>query len=1320
LPTLDEAIKTIKVKNPITQEFSGQYGTYTQANIEKQRSYNLPQWKSLTEESNHQPPAKRGERRRNDASTRARPARSQASAANGEKRKPGRPRRRPLAKNEKDDDADDDHDNDDEVDTTQVPPTPTSPDNKTVKKAAKKNERDTPTKRKGRQPKAAGRQPKATSVAERRKYNSRDVNEEVDEEAFEDFDYHLPGLEEYSAERCQELEENYWKTITYGTPMYGADMPGSLFEEKQDVWNVAKLENLLDVLGTKVPGVNTTYLYLGMWKATFAWHLEDVDLYSINYIHFGAPKQWYSISQEDARKFESAMKSLWPNDAKQCDQFLRHKTYLISPEKLKSQFNIKVNKLVHYEGEFVITYPYGYHSGFNLGYNCAESVNFATEQWLNYGKIAKKCNCEADSVWVDVSEIERKLRGEPTPEYYEETDSDDDDEDTADHLPSPPPSVVGKAKAAPRKRKRAADTKAVEQPKKKKLKIRVRLHQSKEECILCPNDAPFDVLLPTDNGRKAHRLCAIYTPETYLVEENGAELVCNVAHIDKARLDLKCNFCRSKRGACFQCSSKKCTRAFHATCAAAAGVQIDTGPVPTWGEDGTEYVCEGYDFRCKFHRPKVRGRNVDGETLEKSKVILDYAKDLGKNELVQVQYFGQEPFGGMVVENRPSEMAVLVKVLPFGDEVEVEYKYLLVLDEKDSLRPRPSADAKPLPEHLTNSNSVNASNRIDGPPEMDEAFHDPNAGQKWAEFNTCSWAESRNPYQAKIDLTKDKRLWYYLGKSSTEARAQYTEDLSKQRHNPDSNFLDTVKPAPRPVAAPPPRPSFPATYPTGANVHALNGAMANARRLQSLQSSQVPDRPYEYKPKMGTSPTEVKHESPYGAVPVPPNPYRDQYKPVNNYSSVPAQRSGYQDKYAYTGYYNPTTTQYQAPKSNAARYGLSEEGQAKYKLPEHATQAAEVDLRVGKSESSYARSSQPQQPTYPVNQGQGGQYQYPAYHSHTTPTAQSRPNVAPVANMLASPMSPIGPGEQARRPSAQMLPSPSSSTSSSTYASRLDPYISLVQQMPYLRNSWLRRPKHYESPYATAGFNGQYLAMLTRRPPASNGSGRPPSASGPAPPATMYHPQDQAQPRSTSSGQRFPYQSVHQSKQDFRQQLSGSHSSAEHASLAKFEQRLKQSTSHQTPPAEQPHHSTNSATYPYMANNPYTRVDPPPTGLGISPPPTMSRSLSSSSAHDHSSPVRRIVSPVRPEYSPISEHGTPAADSRAAMSMTAAQREHLKLPGIGEGFGFGAKVGQGVDQALGQQHHANGYVAQLQSGGASASGYGSYAQEGYRKGSGGW
>lgn len=99
--------------------------------------------------------------------------------------------------------------------------------------------------------------------------------------------------------------------------------------------------------------------------------------------------------KDDAHSRLPLRTGFFPTDRSKCSQFLRHKAFLASPRVLANS-GITLNRVAQLPGEFILTYPKGYHSGFNLGFNCAESINFATERWLPLGKVAKSCVCIGD------------------------------------------------------------------------------------------------------------------------------------------------------------------------------------------------------------------------------------------------------------------------------------------------------------------------------------------------------------------------------------------------------------------------------------------------------------------------------------------------------------------------------------------------------------------------------------------------------------------------------------------------------------------------------------------------------------------------------------------------------------------------------------------------------------------------------------------------------------------------------------------------------------------------------------------------------------
>uniref|UniRef100_A0A8C9X0S2 Lysine-specific demethylase 4B n=1 Tax=Sander lucioperca TaxID=283035 RepID=A0A8C9X0S2_SANLU len=215
-----------------------------------------------------------------------------------------------------------------------------------------------------------------------------------------------------------DLERKYWKNLTFVSPIYGADVSGSIYDEDIQEWNIGHLNTLLDMVeqecGIVIEGVNTPYLYFGMWKTTFAWHTEDMDLYSINYLHFGQSKSWYAVPPEHGKRLERLAQGFFPGSSQGCDAFLRHKMTLISPSILK-KYGIPFDRITQNEGEFMVTFPYGYHAGFNHGFNCAESTNFATLRWVDYGKMATQCTCRKDMVKISMDVFVRCLQ----PDRYE-------------------------------------------------------------------------------------------------------------------------------------------------------------------------------------------------------------------------------------------------------------------------------------------------------------------------------------------------------------------------------------------------------------------------------------------------------------------------------------------------------------------------------------------------------------------------------------------------------------------------------------------------------------------------------------------------------------------------------------------------------------------------------------------------------------------------------------------------------------------------------------------------------------------------------------
>ncbi|PCH40905.1 hypothetical protein WOLCODRAFT_162645 [Wolfiporia cocos MD-104 SS10] len=202
-----------------------------------------------------------------------------------------------------------------------------------------------------------------------------------------------------------DVENEFWRLVQsqqetveveYGADVHstthGSGMPTlethPLNPYSKDPWNLNNIpilpDSLLRYIKSDISGMTVPWTYVGMVFSTFCWHNEDHYTYSINYMHWGETKTWYSIPGSDAEKFEAAIRREAPDLFEVQPDLLFQLVTLMNPNHLR-EAGVDVYSCNQRAGEFVITFPKAYHAGFNHGFNFNEAVNFALPDWLPFG-----------------------------------------------------------------------------------------------------------------------------------------------------------------------------------------------------------------------------------------------------------------------------------------------------------------------------------------------------------------------------------------------------------------------------------------------------------------------------------------------------------------------------------------------------------------------------------------------------------------------------------------------------------------------------------------------------------------------------------------------------------------------------------------------------------------------------------------------------------------------------------------------------------------------------------------------------------------------
>ncbi|KAH7033982.1 JmjC domain, hydroxylase-domain-containing protein [Macrophomina phaseolina] len=179
----------------------------------------------------------------------------------------------------------------------------------------------------------------------------------------------------------------------------------------------------------QIPGIHTPYAYISQSVSPFSMHIEDAGLQSANILYAGEPKLWVIIAPHHREVLEERLKSSF-RATTSCAQFVRHLAPIISPQKL-AEWEIDFSIVIQHPGELVVTFPFAYHFGFNLGPNRAEAINLALDRNWEPPKDYSYCSMKCSSAPITLEML--SIREEPLPnDRRTESSSEDAADPTQD------------------------------------------------------------------------------------------------------------------------------------------------------------------------------------------------------------------------------------------------------------------------------------------------------------------------------------------------------------------------------------------------------------------------------------------------------------------------------------------------------------------------------------------------------------------------------------------------------------------------------------------------------------------------------------------------------------------------------------------------------------------------------------------------------------------------------------------------------------------------------------------------------------------------